>query len=304
MSSGSDPARAVGPRSPFGPVLVAGWVVGIAALALVLFYGTGGDDLGYRSVGEFAAKVPIRQGCQRVRFELQNGSIGIATPVDADAPPLVDYWGGVRRAADDAATLARIEQVPVEFVVVDDLAHPDTLVLRGPSLPEGSSGLLALEISVRLPASIAVEVAIRSIGHVTIADRTAPITIDTGRGDLRFERCSAAVTANTGRGNFIAFDHRGDLRGTTAVGDMQAFLKATGSALELVTGRGTVQCGVPADCEFELDARAVEGRIGADFGLESERVGEFGAALVGARGSGRTKVLLRTGKGHLAFRVK
>ena len=138
-------------------------------------------------------------------------------------------------------------------------------------------------------------------GHVTIANRTASTDVQTGRGDLRFEHCACRVKARTGRGMVIAFDHRGDLDIHTMVGDMQAFVREPGDLIRLVTGQGTVQCHVPSTIEFDLDARAEIGDIGNGFGLQVEKVLDYGRVLIGKRGSIRTKVVLRIGSGHLSI---
>jgi len=278
------------------------WLVtGAVALAIVSVYlSTRSGSLGHRSVAEEDYELPIGQEIDRVRIEIQSGTVGVA----AAPAPVVAVSAGVRRAADSAEDLATIEQLPIRLAAAPAPSPPGTLVLRGAALPATHTGVFAYDLTLRVPPSIAVEVAIAGSGHVTMADRTGRIDASTGRGDLRFERCHAVVHAKTGRGNVIAFDHRGDLRLLTDVGDMQAFVEQAGRELEMSTGQGTVQCVVPAGLEFDLDARAEMGRIGADFDLVAERVGEFGASLVGRRGNASTKVVLRTGKGHLAFRAR
>lgn len=278
-------------------------VVVVIAVAAVLWWFAGGG-LGHRSVAETKGSVPIPADVDTLRLELQNGTIGIDSPLDAAAPPVVAYAGGVRRAADSAPELQQIEQVAIVLTPVPDAARPRTLVLRGPVMPAGVNGLLALDLGIRVPAGINLEIVITGNGHVTLGNRTGRAVVATGRGDLRFERCKAAIRAKTGYGNVIAFDHEGDLDLFTSAGDMQAFVRKPAEELRLATGKGTVQCGVPEDCEFDLDGRAATGKIGADFGLAAEKVGEFGAAVVGKRGAARTKVVLRTETGHLAFRAK
>ena len=197
--------------------------------------------------------------------------------------------------------LATLEAVPLRFATVEDPANPETLVLEGPHLPAGAVGVLGLELGVHLPADVPLTVIIRGSGHVTMADRLAPSRVKTARGDLRFERCAGGVHARTGRGNVIAFEHRGDVDIHTAVGDMQVFVHQPGGLVRLVTGQGTIQCHLPQDTSFDVDARVEIGRIGNGFGLLAERVGDFGAALVGRQGAGTTKVVLRTGSGHLSL---
>lgn len=296
MTSGPDSAA-----SRTRSVRLLPWALG-ALVVIGISVAIVGSGLEHRSVAELSGTVPIGQDVDTVRLEVQNGTIGIDLPEPSRQDRVVAYAGGIRRAADSAADLARMEQLPTGLAVVADPKRPRTLVLRGPALPPGSSGLLAMELGIRLPGELTLEVVVPGSGHVTIANRGGRTIVDTGRGDLRFERCRGPVRAKTGRGMVIAFDHCGDLDLHTVVGDMQAFVKEPAATLRLVSGQGTVQCCVPANCEFELDARAEIGRIGADFGLVGERVGDFGAALVGSKGSGRTKVVLRTGSGHLAFR--
>lgn len=301
-----DPGIASGPSGSTAPrrTPLAIWLVGIGIAVAIVLLAVRGGGLGYRSVAEMAHKVPIGQDIDTVRIEIQNGTVGIDVSLDEGGPRLVDYAGGVRRAADTAEELARLEQIAFALAVVPAPEQPRKLVLRGPTLPPGSAGLLALELGIRIPGDLAIEIAIAGSGHVTVANRSGRTAVETGRGDLRFERCRGPVWAKTGRGMVIAFDHCGDLDIQTLVGDMQAFVKQPGALIRLVSGHGTVQCGVPADCEFDLDARAEIGRIGADFDLTAETVGSYGAALAATRGSARTKVVLRTGSGHLAFRVK
>jgi hypothetical protein len=278
-------------------------VVAVAVAAAVVWWAAGGG-LGHRSVAEAKERLAIPDGVDTIRIELQNGTIGIDVPLDAAAAPAVDYSGGVRRAADTESELRQIEAVAIRLTPATEAARPGTLVLRGPVMPPGVAGLLAFDLGVRIPSGLTLEIAIAGSGHVTVGNRVGRTSIDTGRGDLRFERCRGPIRAKTGYGNVIAFDHEGDLDLFTSVGDMQAFVRKPGSNLRLVTGKGTVQCGVPEDCEFDLDGRAEIGKVGADFGLAAEKVGEFGAVVVGKRGTARTKVVLRTESGHLAFRAK
>lgn len=279
-------------------------VPALVVVGLAIGWWVGGGGLGFRSVAQAKGSVPIPAGISLVRIELASGTLGVDAPLDPAAAPAADWSGGVRRAADSEAELRQLEQVAVELAAAPDPARPHVLVLRGPSAPAGSKGVLAFEVGVRLPAGLQLEVAIAGSGHVTIANRAGGTSVQTARGDLRFERCAGPVRAKTGSGNVIAFDHQGDLDLLTGAGDMQAFVRKPAAELRLVTGRGTVQCGVPEACEFDLDGRAEIGRIGVDFGLQATKVGEFGAAVVGRRGAATTKVVLRTASGHLAFRSK
>ena len=254
----------------------------------------------HRSVAEFAQQVAEVPGKTAIRIEVENGTIGLAASSDRS----IHIGGGVRRAADSAEMLARLEAVPLTFRTVEDPKRPELLVLRSPALPEGASGILGLELGVHLPADMPLEIVITGSGHVTLGDRKAPSQVRTGRGDLRFENCAGGVVAKTGSGNVIAFGHRGDVDLQTNLGDMQVFVREPGSKVRLITGQGTVQCYLPTVAQFEVDARVEKGKIGNSFGLTAERVQEFGAVLVGTVGSGATKVILRSGSGHIALSAK
>ena len=260
-----------------------------------------GGSLSQRSVVRLASTLPIGQSIERVRIEIQNGTVGVGVSSERT----VAIAGGVRRAADTAEELAQLEQIPSDFYVADDATEPDTLVVRGPAIPAGGvKGVLGIHVDIQLPAELPLAIVVSGSGHVTVSNRASSTQVRTGRGDLRFEHCTGSVQAQTGRGMVIAFDHRGNLDIHTMVGDMQAFVREPGNLIRLVTGKGTVQCHVPSTIEFDLDARAEIGHIGNGFGLQAERVAEFGRVLVGKRGSARTKVVLRTGSGHLSIAPK
>lgn len=266
---------------------------------MVLGIAAGCDgSLSHRSYAELAGDIPVGAAIERIRIEIENGTIGI----DSSEAGTIHYAGGMRRAADTAKDLGALEQVPLLLSGAPDPADPGTLVIRGPHQPTTvPGGVMGLELGIRVPPSLPLEVEIASNGHVTIANRAAATRVETGRGDLRFEHCAGGIAAKTRRGMVIAFGQRGDLDIHTMAGDMQVFVDEPGSLIRLVTGQGTVQCHVDPSIEFDLDARAEIGRIGNGFGLATESVGKYGAVLTGKRGSARTKVVLRTGSGHLSI---
>lgn len=293
-----DPYRTPNPRGTGG---AASWtrrgaVLGGVVCALVAS-GCGGA-LGHRSHAEMAGELPVGKDVARIRVEIPNGTI----EVHAGTATAVRYAGGVRRAADTREDLALLEQVPLQLVAEVDAADPQALIVRAPGCPTATPGaVFALELALHVPPTIPVDVVVAANGHVTVVDRLASTSVETKRGDLRFERCAGGVRARTGRGMVIAFGHRGDLDVQALAGDMQAFVEEAGERLRLVTGQGTIQCHVPAAIEFDLDARAEIGKIGNGFGLVPTVVRDFGSVLTGLRGSARTKVVLRTGSGHLSI---
>lgn len=259
-----------------------------------------GGGLSHRSVAEATSEIAIDAAVRKIRIEIESGTVEIGPSDDASIGRVVVCRGGVRRAADTAEGLAQIEQVPIELAAAP-AADATLLCLRAPHVPSGVAGVLGFEARILLPADFPLEVVASGSCHVTVSDRRAVTEVQTARGDLRFERCSGGVKARTGRGMVIAFGHRGDLDIHTMVGDMQAFVVEPGRVLRLATGQGTVQCHVPDSLAFAVDARAEIGKIGNGFGLPVERVGDYGAALVGRRGAGGTDIVLRTGSGHLSL---
>ena len=253
----------------------------------------------HRSVANVEGVIEIGDAVRLVRLEIENGTIDLGPRDPVNPSDELVYKGGIRRDAASAEELERLEAVAVELRAEADPADPTVLVVRAPVVPDGVTGMIAFEAGVRIPETIPVEVHISDNGHVTIADRRARTEVRTGRGDLRFENCSGGIEAKTGQGVLIAFGHRGDLDVQTAHGDMQVFIEEAGDLLMLRTGKGTVQCNVPADLEFEVDARASIGRIGNDFGLEVRKLGDYSAAMTGRRGSGATRIVLRTESGHI-----
>lgn len=255
--------------------------------------------LGHRSVAELASDLPIGPAVRRIRIVVPDGPIGI----DHGDARTVQIRGGVRRAADSAEDLAALERIPLAFTAATDPEDPSLLVVRAPERgPSDPIGVFAFELGIRVPAELPLEVQIAGNSSVVIANRRAPTAVTLGRGDLRFENCHGGIDARTGRGQVLAFGCRGDVDLHTKVGHMQAWIDEPGRQLRLVTGQGTIQCFVPAELGFELDARAETGEVHASaFGLEEERVGRFGAVMTGQRGDGHTRIVLRTGSGHLSL---
>jgi hypothetical protein len=259
-----------------------------------------GGSLGHRSTAEFAGDLVIPDGVAKIRVEVPTGTVGVVPRVDRS----IRYQGGVRRAADSAASLANLEAIALVFVAAPDPTDPTLLVVRAPGIPAGQPpGVFGLEVGLFLPADLPLEVVVAGNGHVTMADRNAPTWVRTGRGDLRFERCKADVTARTGTGNVIAFDQVGAVDLETGLGDMQVFVQRPARSITLVSGQGTVQCHVPEACGFVVDAVASVGKIGNGFGIEAEQKG-YSAELRGTRGDGAVKIVLRTGSGHLSLSPK
>lgn len=256
----------------------------------------------HRATDRVQGAVPLPEGVERLRIELENGTLDVATIEEGADPLVLTFAGGVRMDAADDGQLQQLVSMDHHLVGALDPEDPAVFVLRGPSLPAGLQGMIAYEGHVRVPASMPVQIDVANNGHVTLVGRRAATEVHTGRGDLRFEQCVGAVKATTGQGNVIAYEHRGDLDVRSQGGDMQAFVNEPGERLTLSTGKGTVQCHVPPDLECHVDARAVIGRIGSDFDFEVVKPTAYSSEMVGSRGGAKTRVLLRTASGHIAVR--
>ncbi len=255
-------------------------IVAIAALA------AGGlAGCAHRATDEVEGALPLPDGVAKIRIELQN------------APAR-----GIRMDAASDEQLASLVSLEHGLTATLDPEDPALLVVRGPELPAGVQGMIAYEGNVRVPADLPLEVVVTGNGHVTLVGRMAESVVRTRRGDLRFDGCSGDVQATTGQGNVIAYDHRGGLDVRSQGGDMQVFVVEPGAELTLSTGKGTVQCHVPPEIGYRVDARAETGRIGNDFELEVTKPAAYSAAMTGVVGDGACKVVLRTAAGHIAMR--
>ena len=275
--------------------------LGLLALCLPsLFLGSAcSGGLGHRKVATISGEQAIPQGVTRVEIEFENGSV----EVRRGAPQKAAFRGQIRRAADTEAALAQLEATGSDLTFAVDPAAPDLWRITGPERPKGDLGVLAVEVQIDLPGELAVSVRVRGSGNLTIDGRDAPIGLDCGRGDLRLEQTRGAAKLHTGRGNVIADDHSGDLDVLADVGDMQIFVREPGTRLRLVTGMGNLQCLLPPDAPFRVEARTQTGKLANGFGLPMERDG-FSAWMIGQRGDGRTELVMHSGKGHLSLSHK
>lgn len=99
----------------------------------------------------------------------------------------------------------------------------------------------------------------------------------------------------------IVIGHVGNLDLQSRSGDIQAFLRQPADDILLATGRGNVQCHVPREAGFRLDARTEMGKLANGFGLAIQRVQDYGGVMQGTHGDGRTRIVLRSASGHLSM---
>ena len=270
----------------------------LLSVLLVCSSCTGG--LGHRSMAQLQGELAVPAGVTTVRVEIGDGSLDVR----AGQAKGIGYRGQVRRAADSEAELAALEGQGSALTAELDPEDPATLVVRGPVRPVGTTaGILAVESILEVPAGLAVRLLVDGSGNLAVEDRNADVEMRCGRGDIRLKRTVGKARLRTGRGNVIADDHSGAIEVEVGAGDMQIFLRQPGERARLVTGMGNVQCLVPPEAEFRLDARAETGKAANGFGFAVERQG-YTAVMTGQRGSGRTEVVLRTGKGHLSLSHK
>ena len=255
----------------------------------------------HRSVVPIEGTLQVPANTKLVAIEVQNGSVRLKR----GNPGQFAFRGDLRRSAESAEQLARLEAIPTAFTAEVDPARPDRLVVRSPRVAEADLGpaFLAVEAELTVPPGVEVTLNIAGSGHIEADGLEANLNLDTRRGDLRLMRCTGSAVLRSSQGMTIVYDHRGDLDIKVTLGDMQVFVREPGKTLRLVTGQGNVQCLVPPDTGFRLDARAQTGKVANGFGIPVEQTA-YSAAMVGERGDGRTQVVLRTEQGHLSLSHK
>ncbi len=254
--------------------------------------------MSHRSVADLVeAELPIDAAVQRIRVEVPNGTVGVA----AGSGRTLRYGGGVRRAADTAEDLAKLEAIGLELTAVLDDKEPGTLVVKAPGIgPDDPKGVFGLELGLHVPPGIPLEIKVAGSGNVTLDHRNASSKITTGRGDLRVQWSAGALEASTRRGNVIVIEHGGDVDVDVGVGDLQVFVAQPDKLIRLVTGQGSLQCHVPKTTQLDLDVAVAIGHISNGFGFKEEKTGDYSAAMRGRLGDGRTKVVLRSGAGTVS----
>lgn len=256
--------------------------------------------MGHRSLVSLLGEMPLPPVTTQVRVEIENGSLEVRT---GEAGKL-GFRGQVRRAADTPEQLLAFEAQGAELRGASDPAAPTTFVVKGPSRPAGEAiGVLAVEAILTIPDGIAVTLLVTGSGNLAVEGRSAALDLRCGRGDVRCKRTVGPAKVRTGRGNVILDDHSGDVDVDVGVGDMQVFVREPQKQILLATGMGNVQCIIPPDSQFRVDARTQTGKLANGFGLPIEKDG-YRAWTVGQRGDGRTELAMRSGKGHLSLSHK
>jgi len=258
---------------------------------------------GHRSIASLSGSLVIGPEIRSIAIELVDGSLEIlAAAPDSQG---LEYQGILRRAATTVDDLAQLERLPLGLLAQTDPENPARLVVRGPMRPAELAGrsVLGLELTVRLPAHLALQANVTGSGHLTVEDRRNTVQLRTGRGDLRVTGCIGSADISTGTGMTIVYEHRGDLSVDTMLGDMQVFMREPRDLIRLVTGHGNIQCLVPPDSGFRLDARAETGKVSNGFGLPLERQG-YCSSMVGDRGDRHTEIVMRTSSGSLSLSYK
>jgi hypothetical protein len=255
----------------------------------------------HRSINAVEGSLQVPADTKVVAIEVQNGSVRLKRGPAGQ----IAYRGDVRRSAESAEQLARLDALPAAFTAAPDPAQPGRLVVQGPRVEAAELGpnFLAVEAELTLPPGVDVTLAIAGSGHIEAEGLEGSLDLATRRGDLRLMRCSGSTVLRTSQGMTIVYDHRGDLDIKATLGDMQVFVREPGKVLRLVTGQGNVQCLIPADTGFRLDARAQTGKVANGFGFPVDQ-SSYTGVMVGDRGDQRTQIVLRTEKGHLSLSHK
>ena len=252
----------------------------------------------HRSIIAIEGSVPVPADVRAVVFTMQNGLLDLV----CDAGPSVRYEGQLRRSGDTQELLAAVEQIPGVFTAARAPEHPDILIITLPGVGDDLRGhaFVATEAKVHIPATLETTVTVTGNGQLQIEGLHAPLHLATPRGDLTAMRCSGPAQLKTDRGNTLVSEHCGDIDVETMVGDITVFVREPGKRIRLVTAEGNVQCFVPPDTGFRLDARARTGKVANGFGVPLERDG-YTSWMVGDHGDARTSIVLRSEKGNLSL---
>jgi hypothetical protein len=268
-------------------------------MALAVLASCGGT---HRDIEKVAGRIPLPANVRSVRLAVGTGSFEVRTHTD----PELRYEGLVRRAAGSEEDLQRLLSLR-QTVTVEAAAETGLLLVHPPDLPAGfeaRDAMVASELAIWLPADVAVDIEVSGSGRLAAGERRAPVRLATHRGELSLSHCEGPAQLRTGSGATLVDWHRGDLAVEAAMGDIQAFVREPGSSIKLVTGLGNVMCFLPPDAGFEADVRTDKGKVANAFGLPVERVQDFGAAMSGRHGNGRTRIVMRSGGGLLALNRK
>lgn len=290
-------------RSP-GSLPLPGLLVAIAASLL----GAACDGaLGERHLEPMRGEIDLDAAVRTVRFEGATASFKVLSR-DKEGQPVTErkirYQGKLRLAADTPAQLEALRAAPARLDAVVDPGAPDVLVVRTPAMPAGADAMhsvLGTEVTVWLPEDLSVVLEAREGGYLEVEDRSAPVRMATGRGDMRLSRNRGDAVLRTGAGVTIVDRHEGNLDVQAKAGEVQAWVRKPADTIRIVTGKGNIQCLVPGETELRADVRCEQGKIANGFGFPIERVLDFGAAMTGQRGTGRTEVVMRSGKGVLSL---
>jgi hypothetical protein len=256
----------------------------------------------YRDVQRVEGSVPLAPAIRTVRLEAASGSF-IVVPGPGD----LRYEGGRRCAGNGSEVLDRLRAIPLLLEAAPDPGQSDVLRLREPAWPsdlDPGSVVVSYELRIFLPAELAIEIEVAGHGHLEAEGRRGPVRLSTRRGDLRLKLCEGPAVLYTGHGVTIVDRHRGDLTVEAGTGEMQVFVQEPGQRLTLATGLGNVMCYLPPDAGFRISARTLKGKVHNAFGLPPQRVQDWGGAITGVVGDGRTEIVLRTGAGMVGLNRK
>lgn len=263
--------------------------------------------LGERHLEPMRGEIELPGAVRTVRFEGATASLKVLSRDEKGQPVTerkIRYQGKLRLAADTPAQLQALRAAPAQLDAAADPAAPETLVVRTPAMPTGADSMhsvLGTEVTVWLPEDLSVVLEARDGGYLEVEDRSAPVRMTTGRGDLRLSRNRGDAVLRTGAGVTIVDRHEGNLDVQAKAGEVQAWVRKPAETIRIVTGKGNIQCLVPGETDLRADLRCEQGKIANGFGFPIERVLDFGAAMTGQRGTGRTEVVLRSGKGVLSL---
>lgn len=250
--------------------------------------------------GRMAGDLALPAEVKAVHVTLEKGSISVRRSADST----IRWEAATRKGATDPADLEVLR--PIEMKLE---AKSDGVILRleGPRVPaelasRDKGAALVMKLALEIPDSV--DLVLRTDrGPVGVAGWSRQVDLHTGAGDIVLDSCTGESKTFTGSGNHTVTGARGGLDLTSEHGDFIVYTDEISPTGITVSARsGSVQCGVPPGCSFELEAETSLGEIETAFDVKREKAGKRGARATGSVGGGGPKVKLIAKRGSVSIR--
>ena len=194
----------------------------------------------------------------------------------------------------------RIEKL--EFTVQRD---DSSVSLVGETADEGliqNGGDLSLEITVRVPTSVAVERVETTVGDVTLTDVGGNPTVESTTSELTVRAVSGFVSAQTTTGDVTIRDVGGLDRVEATTGDLTLDVSSLRSDSSITTTTGDVDLAVAPDLDAAVSVSAEMGSVTVSELPLTVTKQTTGAEAKGTLGSDSNRLSVETNVGSVALR--